>query len=81
MAADAGNVPQPWAIITSHTVMHDRSRWCTAYYTPLQQLRFWIHLMAVSKPNTALFQYLKFQDQRISRTCKSTFIFCSSWNL
>jgi len=24
---------------------------------------------------------LKRQDQRISKTCKSTFIFCSSWNL
>ena len=61
--------------------MHVRSRWCTAYYTPLQQLRFWIHLMTVGMLNTALFQYLKRQDQRISKTCKNTFIFCSSWNL
>jgi len=47
----------------------------------LQQLRFWIHLMTVSMLNTALFQYLKRQDQRISQTCKSTFIFCNLWNL
>jgi len=61
--------------------MHVRSRWRTAYRTPLQQLRVWIHLMTVSMLNTALFQYFKRQDQRISKTCKSTFIFCSSWNL
>jgi len=36
--------------------------------------------MTVSMLNTALFQYLKRQDQ-ISKTCKSSFIFCSSWNL
>ena len=47
----------------------------------LQQLRFWIHVMTVSMLNTALFQCLKRQDQRISKTCKTTFIFCSSWNL
>jgi len=37
--------------------------------------------MTVSVLYTALFQYLKSQDQRISKTCKSTFIFCSLWNL
>jgi len=62
-------------------MQYARSRWCTAYCTRLQQLRFWIHLMTVSMLNTALFQYLKRQAQRISKTCKSTFIFCSSWNL
>ena len=31
--------------------------------------------------NTALFHYLKRQDQRISKTFKSTFIFCRSWIL
>jgi len=31
--------------------------------------------------NTALFQHLKRQDQRISKIYKNTFIFCSSWNL
>jgi len=81
MAADAGNVPQLRAIITTHSMQYARSRWCTAYCTPLQQPRFWIHLMTVSMLNTELFQYLKRQDQRISKTCKSTFIFCSSWNL
>jgi len=28
--------------------------------------------------NTAVFQYVKCQDQWISKTCRSTFIFCSS---
>jgi len=65
----------------AHSMQYARSRWCTAYCTPLQQLRFWIHLMTVSMLNTAQFQYLKRQDQQISKTCKSTFIFCSSWNL
>jgi len=60
MAADAGNVPQLRAIITSHTVcgMHVQDD-VQAYWTPLQQLRFWIHLMTVSMLNTALVQYLK----------------------
>ena len=40
-----------------------------------------IHLMTVSMLNTALFSYLKRQDQRISKTCKSIFVLCSSWNL
>ena len=81
MAADAGDVPQLRAIITSQTVQYVHSRWFTVYCTPLQQLRFWIHLMTVSMLNTALFQYLKRHDQRISKTCTSTFIFCCSWNL
>jgi len=28
----------------THSMQYVRSRWCTAYCTPLQQLRFWIHL-------------------------------------
>jgi len=40
MAANAGNVAQLRGIITSHTAAYTRSRWCTAYCTPLQQLRF-----------------------------------------
>jgi len=38
-------------------------------------------LMIVGLLSTALFQYLKCQDQRISKICRSTFIFSSSWNL
>jgi len=62
----------------THSMQYARSRWCTAYCTPLQQFQFGIHLMTVSMLNTALFQYLKRQDQRISKTCKSTLTFCSS---
>jgi len=37
--------------------------------------------MIIGLLSTALFQYVKCQDQRISKNCRSTFIFCSSWNL
>jgi len=37
--------------------------------------------MIVGLLSTALFQYLKCQDQRVSKNGRSTFIFCSSWNL
>jgi len=36
--------------------------------------------MIVVLLSITLFQYLKCQDQRISKNCRSTFIFCSSWN-
>ena len=36
----------------THSMQYARSRWCTAYCTPLQQLRFWIHLMTVSMLNS-----------------------------
>ena len=51
--------------------------------TPLHcnNFEFTIHLMIVGLPSTALFQYLKCQDQRVSKNCRSSFIFCSSWNL
>jgi len=39
----------------THSMQYARSRWCTACCTPLQQLRFWIHLMTVSMLNIALF--------------------------
>ena len=42
---------------------------------------FTIHLMFVGLLSTALFQYLKCQDQRVSKNGRSTFVFCSSWNL
>jgi len=47
----------------------------------LQQLEFAIQLMIMGLLSTALFQYLKCQDQRISKNYRSTFIFCDSWNL
>jgi len=37
--------------------------------------------MTANMLNIALFQYLKRQNQWISKTCKGTFVFCSSWNL
>jgi len=37
--------------------------------------------MIVDLLSTAVFLYLKCQDQQISKNCRSTFIFCSSWNL
>jgi len=37
--------------------------------------------MIVGLLSTALFQYLKCQDQWISKNCRSTFIVSSSWNL
>jgi len=51
--------------------------------TPLHcnNSKFTVHLIIVGLLSTALFQYLKFQDKRISKHCRSTFIFCSSWNL
>jgi len=33
--------------------------------------------MIVGLLSTAQFQYLKYQDQRISKSCRSTFIFWS----
>ena len=54
---------------------------CTVQGTPLQQLLIYNHLMTVGLLNTTVFQYVKCQDQWISKTCRSTFIFCSSLNL
>jgi len=55
----------------------------TLQCTPLHcnNSEFTILLMIIALRNTALFQHLKCQDQRISRNCRSTFVFCSSWNL
>jgi len=68
-------------IITSHTAC--TLSWCTVQCTPLHynNSKFAIHLMIAGLLSTALFQYLKCQDQRICKNCRSTFIFCSSWNL
>ena len=66
----------------SHT-QYARSRWCIVLCTLLHcnNFKFTIHLMIVGLLSTALFLYLKCQDQQISKNCRSTFIFCSSWNL
>ena len=81
MAANGGNVPHLRAVITSHTLC--TLRWCTVQCTPLHynNYEFTSHLMIVGLLSTALFKYLKCQDQRISKNCRITFIFCSSWNL
>ena len=59
MAADAATFHNYGHYYITHGMQYARSRWCTAYCTPLQQFRFWIHLMTVSMLNTALFRYLK----------------------
>jgi len=65
-----------------HHTQYAHSRWCIVQCTPLHcnNSDFTIHLMIVGLLSTALFQYLKCQDQWISKNC-STFIFWSSWNL
>ena len=66
-----------------HHTQYECSRWCIVQCPPLHcnNFEFTIYLMIVSLLSTALFQYLKCEDQRISKNCRSTFIFCSSWNL
>jgi len=81
MAANGGNVPHLRAIITSRTVCTFKMMYCTLHAAALHNSEFAIHLMIVGLLSTALFQYLKCQDQRISKNCRSTFIFCSSWNV
>ena len=62
----------------THTVCTFKMMYCTMHCNNFQ---FAIHLMTVGLLNIAVFQYLRCQDQRISRTCISTFISCSSRNL
>ena len=83
MAANGGNVPHQRATITSHTVSVCTFKmiYCTMHAAALQQLWIYDSFDGCWLPSTALFQYLKCQDQRISKNCRSTFIFCSSWNL
>ena len=66
-----------------HHTQYARSRWCFVHCTPLHcnNFEFTIHLMIVGLLSTGVLQYLKCQGQRISKNCRSTFIFCSSWNL
>ena len=66
-----------------HHTQYARSRWCVVQFTPLHcnNFDFTIHLMIVGLLSAALFQYLKCQDQRVSKNGRSTFIFCSSWNV
>ena len=61
----------------THTVCTFKMMYCTMHCNNFQ---FAIHLMTVGLLNIAVFQYLRCQDQRISRTCISTFISCSSRN-
>ena len=77
MAANGGNVPHLGRLL--HHTQHARSRWCIVQCTPLHcnTLECTINLMIVGLLSTALFQYLKCQDQRISKNCRSTFLFCS----
>jgi len=81
MAATGSNVPHLWRLL--HHTQYAPSRWCIEHCTPLHcnNFEFMVHLMIVGLLSTALFQYLKCQDQRISKNCRSSFIFCSSWNL
>jgi len=66
-----------------HHTQYARSRWCIVLCTPLHcnNFEFTVHLRIVGLLGTALFQYLKCQDQRISKNCRSTSVFYSSWNL
>jgi len=72
MAANAGNVPQLRAILTSHTIAP--SRCCTVHCAPLQQL--WIYDSFDDcwfAKHCGISVFIKCQDQRISKTCRSTF--------
>jgi len=62
-----------------HHTQYARSRWCVVHFTPLHcnNSELTIHLMIVGLLSTAQFQCLKYQDQRISKSCRSTFIFWS----
>jgi len=66
-----------------HHTQYARSWWCIVRCTPLHcnNLEFTIYLMIVGLLSTSLLHYLKCQDQRISKNCRSTVIFCSSWNI
>jgi len=66
-----------------HHTQHARSRWCIVQCPPLYCNTFecTTNLMIVGLLSTALFQYVKRQDQRISKNFTSTVIFYSSWNL
>ena len=57
-----------------HRTQYARSRWCVVHFTPLHCNNFelTIHLMIVGLLSTALFQYLKCQDQRVSENGRPT---------
>jgi len=66
-----------------HHTQYARSRWCIVQCPPLHCNTFecTTNLMIVGMLSTALFPCVKCQDQRISKNCRITFIFYSSWNL
>ena len=81
MAANGGNVSHLRAIITSHTVCTFKMMYCAMHAAALQQL--WI---CDSFDDCWFAQHwsitvFKMWRPRISKNCRSTFIFCSSWNL